>query len=108
MTTIISTTQAEHLGKIIKKNSKLNVVFLRKNNEGKRLFPDGEVYVRVPDIAKIKDRIVILYSGALKPNNGLVELRMVLGVLNKKEVNHIDVFFLTFRMEDKIRFGWGN
>jgi len=102
MTTIISTTQTEH---IAKKLTNYNVMFIDKNKEGKRHFPDGEVYVRLSKIDEIVGRVVVLHSGAPSPNQGFVELKMILEILKKSKASPVEVFFTYFPygMQDKIK-----
>jgi len=92
---IISTSEAEHIGKKLAKKG-LKVIFPKKNKEGKRYFPDGEVYARISEINKLKGKTIILYSGAPNPNDGLVELEMLLEILRKSKTKPIEVFFTYF------------
>ena len=92
---IIPTSQAEHIGKRLAKKG-LKVIFPEKNKEGKRYFPDGEVYTRISEIDKLKGKTIILYSGAPNPNDGLVELEMLLEILRKSKAKPIEVFFTYF------------
>ena len=105
MINIITTTQAEHLGKEISKTGKANVIFLGKNRDGRRLFPDGEVYVCLEEADELKERKVVLHCGAPDPNSGLVELRTVLGVLKHSKADPVEVFFSYFPygMQDKVK-----
>ena len=92
---IISISQAEHIGKSLAKRG-LKVIFLEKNREGKRYFPDGEIYVKISKVGKIKGRTIILHSGAPNPNDGLIELEMILEILKKSKAKPIEVFFTYF------------
>ena len=78
-TIIIPTSSAEYLALTVKNQNKAEVLFLGKNKEGSRTFPDREAYIRIPQLEKLgKNRIVVLHSGSPDPNKGLVELEMVL------------------------------
>jgi len=104
MTNIITTTHAEHIGKNLVNQDDLEVFFLGKNKDDKRYFPDGEVYVRFPQINEIKGRTIVLHSGSPNPNSGLIELGMTLDILNNAKVGPIEVFFTYFPygMQDSI------
>ena len=52
------------------------------NKEGKYRFPDGEVYLRVPEIEHA-DHVTIIHSGYPDPNDGLIELYMLLDVIGQ-------------------------
>ncbi|MFA6106282.1 MAG: hypothetical protein WC745_01270 [Patescibacteria group bacterium] len=96
MVNIITTSQAEHLGKSLKKDKKnFKVFFVGKNKDKKQYFPDGEIYARLPDIKTLEGKTIVLHSGMPRPNDGLVELKMVLEILKE---NHIqpEVFFSYF------------
>lgn len=96
-TYLIPTTKARHLADKIAKNKGLKVLFLDKNKDGKNVFPDGELYVRLSQINKIKGRVIVLHSGAPEPNNGLMELEMILEILkNNKNIKSREIFFSYF------------
>jgi len=90
---IIATSQVEHIGKNLAKKG-LKVIFSEKNREGKRYFPDGEVYVKISKV--LKGKTIVLHSGAPKPNDGLVELEIILEILRKSKAKPIEVFFTYF------------
>jgi len=92
---IIPTSQAEHLAKRLAKKG-LKVVFPEKNREGKRYFPDGEVYVKISKAEKLRGRTIVSHSGAPNPNDGLIELEMILEILRKSKAKPIEVFFTYF------------
>jgi len=92
---IIPTSQAEHIGKRLAKKD-LKVTFPEKNKEGKRYFPDGEVYTRISEIDKLKGKTIVLHSGAPNPNDGLIELEIILEILRKSKAKPIEVFFTYF------------
>jgi len=93
---IISTQNAEYLAKDLEKNPNFHVNFLQKNNDGKRFFPDGELYIRLDEIKKQKGRVVVLHSGIPSPNDGLVELELVLTLLKDRKIGPIDLFITYF------------
>jgi len=99
---LIVTDFASHLGKKIARDPQFNVLFPGKNREENRFFPDGEIYVRLP-LEKISGRVVVLHSGAPKPNEGLIELEIILGILKQAKINP-EVFFSYFpyAMQDKV------
>lgn len=102
---IIPTSQTEHLGKKITTEAKnFKVIFPKLNREGKRYFPDGEVYTRISKINGLKGkRVIVLHSGAPEPNKGLIELELILQILKNNNVKP-EVFFSYFPygMQDKI------
>ena len=89
-TIIIPTSKAEHL---IRKSRSLRFVLPLKNNEGSRVFPDKEIYVRLPETGK--KRVIVLHSGAPDPNEGLIELELVLQILKDRQIRP-EVFFSYF------------
>jgi ribose-phosphate pyrophosphokinase len=92
---IIATSQAEHIGKNLAKKG-LKIIFSEKNKEGKRYFPDGEVYAKISKAEKLRGRTIVLHSGAPRPNDGLVELEMILEILRKSKAKPIELFFTYF------------
>jgi ribose-phosphate pyrophosphokinase len=102
---IIFTSTTEHLKEsLIKKTKGVEFVFLEKNKEGKRNFPDGETYIRISRVRKmIGGRVVVLHSGSPNPNEGIVELEMVLQILKDYKIEP-EVFFTYFPygQQDKI------
>jgi len=111
MPNIITSTQSEHLGKILEneeKYPKSKIFYIDKNRDNQRYFPDGEIYARLSKIADIKDfqeRTIILHTGSPEPNDGLVELEMILENLRENKIENIEVFFayFPFAMQDHIR-----
>jgi len=73
-TVIIPTSKAEHLAESLEKKTR-NFVFLfpGKNKDGKRIFPDGEIYVRIPETSQFKNKKVIVLL--LRLNSAMAELR---------------------------------
>lgn len=104
-TFIIPTSTAEHLAKKIEiKERGVEVIFPEKNRERERYFPDGEVYMKISQVGKLKrKRVVVLHSGAPKPNEALMELELILQVLRDNKVKP-EVFFTYFPygMQDKV------
>jgi len=105
---IISTFSVNHLAKRIeRKTEKIKVIFPDFNREKKRYFPDGEVYMKLSSLSRIsgnKEKVIILCSGAPKPNEGLIELELILQILRDKKIKPIEVFFSYFpyAMQDKV------
>ena len=104
-TFIISTSTTEHLAKKIKERTKsFKIIFPEKSKEGKRCFPDGEVYMKISKANRLRQkRVVVLHSGAPEPNQGLVELELILQILKDNKVKP-EVFFTYFpySMQDKV------
>jgi len=96
-TFVIFTSAAKYLAtNLRKKASNLEFIFLGKNKEGRRFFPDGEVYIRIPKINKLKNkRVFVLHSGIPNPNSGLIELEMILQILKDHKIKP-EVFFTYF------------
>ena len=96
-TFVIFTSAAKYLAtNLRKKASNLEFIFLGKNKEGRRFFPDGEVYIRIPKINKLKNkRVIVLHSGIPNPNSGLIELEMILQILKDHKIKP-EVFFTYF------------
>jgi len=104
-TLIIPTSTTEHLAKKIKRKAKnLKIISLGKNKNNERFFPDGEVYVRIPEINKLKrGRVVILHSGSPQPNQGLVELELILQLLKNNKIKPLVFFtYFPYGMQDEI------
>lgn len=105
-TIIIPTLRAEHIIKDLALPNDYRVVLPLGNKEGQKFFPDGEVYVRIPDeVMSFKGRIVVLHSGMPEPNKSLIELEMILDILSKTK-SRVEVFFTYFSygMQDKKEF----
>jgi len=104
-TFVIFTSAAKYLAtNLRKKASNLEFIFLGKNKEGRRFFPDGEVYIRIPKINKLKNkRVIVLHSGIPNPNSGLIELEMILQILKDHKIKP-EVFYTYFpqRRQDKV------
>jgi len=109
---LISTSTAEYLvGNILSKSKNFKVIFPLKNRARERCFPDGEVYMRLPSIPLLgkggvenhKKRVIVLHSGAPKPNEGLVELELILQILKDKKIKP-ELFFTYFPygMQDEV------
>ena len=104
-TSLIFTSKAQYLAsKLTAKAKDADFIFLAKNKDGKRFFPDGEIYARIPEIGGLsKKRVIVLHSGSPKPNDGLVELELVLQILKDHGIKP-EVFFTYFAYsrQDKI------
>ena len=100
-TIIIPTTSAFHLIEGMSKNTDFEVILPDKNKDSKYHFPDGETYIRLSKINEINNKIIILHSGMPNPNQGLMELEIMLQILKDK---HLEVFFTYFSygMQDKV------
>ncbi len=104
-TFIIPTSQAEHLARnILVKTKDFEVILPDLNKNGKRHFPDGEVYMRILKANKLRNkRVIVLHSGAPRPNKGLMELELILQILRDNNIKP-EVFFSYFPygMQDKV------
>ena len=105
MTNLILTSSAEHLAESLKKKDKnLNLIKLGRNKDNSNIFPDGEVYIKIQEIGKLKGkRVVVVHSGQPMPNEGLLELELVLQVLKEGKAE-VEIFFTYFPygMQDDI------
>ena len=102
---VILTSQAGHLAKSLNTYKKFEVILPELNKDGKRYFPDGEIYVRLAAATRLKGkRVIVVHSGAPKPNEGLVELELMLQILRDRKAQPIEVFFTYFPygMQDKV------
>ena len=101
---LIPTSQAEHLArKLSRKN--IHIVYPSLNKDGKRHFPDGELYVKIPRASRLAgQRVMVLHSGMPLPNEGLIELELILQILKEMKAGRIEVFFLYFPygMQDSV------
>ncbi len=110
---LIFTSTTEHLLADLKKKAKKGLEFIlpEKNKEGKRFFPDGEVYMRIPQVKKLKGkRVIVLHSGAPNPNDGLMELKLLLHILKDHDVRP-ELFFTYFpygQQDHVFQHGEGN
>jgi ribose-phosphate pyrophosphokinase len=96
-TSLILTSTTEYLLASLKRKAKnFEFVFPGKNKEGKRFFPDSEVYIRISEVNNLRDRrVIVLHSGAPNPNKGLVELEMILQILKDHKIKP-ELFFTYF------------
>jgi len=105
MVCLIPTSQVLHLvNNIFKRSKNFEVVFPNLSRDGKRCFPDGEVYVKIPNLNELRNkRVTVLHSGAPKPNEGLVELELILQILRDYNLKP-EVFFSYFPygMQDEV------
>jgi len=102
---LIPTSSVEHLVRLIQaKNKSFEVIFPDLSRDGKRYFPDGEVYMKILKANKLKDKqVIVLHSGAPKPNEGLIELELILQILRDNDIKP-GVFFTYFpySMQDEV------
>ncbi len=95
---IIFTSTTEHLLGNLKKKTKNDLEFIlpEKNKEGNRFFPDGEIYMRIRGVKNLKGkRVIVLHSGAPNPNDGLMELKLMLHILKDHGIKP-ELFFTYF------------
>ena len=96
---IILTSGAEHLAKNLQKLSAKTdseVITLAKNKDNSRIFPDGEIYARIPGINKLENKkVTVVHSGMPNPNDGLAELELAIQILKNTKAK-IEVFFAYF------------
>ena len=104
-TYLIPTSSTEYLVKnILAKMKSFKIIFPGLSRDKKRYFPDGELYMKILKAGKLKGkRVIVLHSGAPKPNEGLVELELVLQILRDNNIEP-EVFFAYFPygMQDKV------
>ena len=101
---LIPTLQTEHLAKKLSRKN-VHVVYPSLNKDGKRHFPDGELYVKIPRASRLAgQRVTVLHSGMPLPNEGLVELELILQILKDVKAGHVEVFFSYFPygMQDSV------
>lgn len=108
---IIPTLQAHHLAKKLRSSSRpegaaeLKVLFPDFNKDHSRYFPDGEIYARIAQAKKLKgQRTIVLHAGAPRPNEGLIELELILQILKDSNAHPIEIFFTYFPygMQDSV------
>ncbi|MFC1687342.1 ribose-phosphate diphosphokinase [Patescibacteria group bacterium] len=103
MITLIPTSSAEHLAKLIESENGYSIVYPDKNKDGSRYFPDGEIYTRLSTRDDISGKVIVLHAGSPDPSRGLIELEMLLEILKKSNADSIEIFFtyLPYSMQDK-------
>ena len=96
-TIIISTSTAEHLVPLMAKKMRgARFVLLNRRGNERWYFPDGEIYARLGDVEKIKNkRVIVMHAGMPNPNAGLVELELILQILKTNGIK-AEVFFTYF------------
>jgi len=107
---LIPTSTVKHLIKnILVKTRGFQVVFSDLSQGRKRYFPDGEIYMRlapkwIKRLRGQRKRVIVLHSGAPRPNEGLVELELILQILKDNQIKPIEIFFTYFPygMQDKV------
>jgi ribose-phosphate pyrophosphokinase len=90
----ILTPTAEHL--------EIDRIKLGKHpKDGKREFPDGEVFVQIPEVENLEEAVLI-HSGMPEPNRGLMYLYNALKILKQNEIKTQVVFtYFPYGMQDK-------
>ena len=116
MPTLILTSTTEHLApkqnkfatgqakNILARTKDFEIVFPDLSRDGKRYFPDGEIYMKIFKANKLRNkRVIVLHSGAPEPNEGLIELELILQILRDNNVRP-EIFFSYFPygMQDKV------
>ncbi len=97
---IVIASGAEHLGLRFKEHG-YNVYRCAPNYDNERIFPNGDIYVRIPRIERLSDRNVLVLqsctasgpdeSERFSTSDRLVELLLILDVLrNPAEIEQID------------------
>ncbi len=108
---LIPTSNAKHLTKLISgsqscQSGQIQIIDPPGNSENQEIFPDGEVYTRLPEWVKdFEGRVVVLHSGMPNPNDGLVRLLMILSILSKSKAT-VEVFFsyFSYGMQDHAKY----
>lgn len=101
---VIPTTNAEHLARKLKLKN-IHIIYPALNKEGKRYFPDGELYMKIPRPVRFKDqRVMVFHAGAPHPNEGLIELELILRILKEVKANPVEILFTYFPygMQDSV------
>lgn len=95
---VVCSRFAEHIGrKLAKEPYNLEVLFTGVNKDGKREFPDQEMYFRLNDYEKLAgQRVVIITCGQPKPADCLFELDLLIAKAEASGAKKIEVFFLYF------------
>ncbi len=102
---IIPNSSAEHLCKLAQSKKKnISIILPTTNKDGEKLFPDGEIYMKIPNSSRLKNkRIIVLHTGMPNPNDGLIEIELILQIL-KDEGAKPEIFFSYFPygMQDSV------
>ncbi|MBI2626442.1 MAG: ribose-phosphate diphosphokinase [Candidatus Nealsonbacteria bacterium] len=102
---LILTSTVEHLAEnLIKKGKDFELICPEKNKEGRRFFPDGEVYIKISGVSGFGGgEVTILHSGMPNPNDGLIELELILQVLKDWRIKPAVFFtYFPYGRQDKI------
>jgi len=91
-TLVILTPSAEHLKNSLE--SKTDVATFLPNKDGKLEFPDGESYIRLPEVDDY-ERIMLVHSGLPDTDKGLFQLDYAFYYLVTKG-KMVDIFFTKF------------
>lgn len=92
------------MGKLSQAGKNIEIVLPEENRDNKRFFADGEIYAKISRAGKLRrSKTVVLHSGSPLPNEGLVELELILQILRDSGVSP-DVFFSYFPygLQDKV------
>ena len=102
---IIPNSSAEHLCKLAQSKKKnISIILPTTNKDGEKLVPDGEIYMKIPNSSRLKNkRIIVLHTGMPNPNDGLIEIELILQIL-KDEGAKPEIFFSYFPygMQDSV------
>jgi len=93
-TNLIFTSSANHIAKALFKISDFEFYYTGRNKDGQKYFPDGEVYVKLGKIPK--RRTVVVHAGGPQPNDGLVELELLLKLLKDRRTSSLELFLTYF------------
>lgn len=83
----------------------VNIVYPALNKDGKRMFPDGELYMKIPRPERVSGkRVVVLHAGAPFQNEGLMELELICQILKEAKARSVEIFFTYFPygMQDSV------
>ncbi len=93
---LIPTRNAEHLAQKLSVQN-VRIIYPGLNRDGRRHFPDGELYVKIPQPNRLASQhVMVLHSGSPAPNEGLIELELILQILKEVKAGRVEVFFAYF------------
>ncbi len=103
MPVVIPTFSARHLGGKLR-NYDIKVIYSGKNKDGKRYFPDGELYTRIPlDRIPRDAEVVVLYSGQPEPDKNWRQLFATAYALEEDGIYpNLFCSYLDYGRQDKI------
>jgi len=100
---IIPTSSVGHLLPALRQIEGCTVHELLPNKDGKHVFPDGEVYVRLDEKPEQSERTIVVHAGAPRPNEGIVELEMILMALESYSIKpELVLTYFPYGMQDKV------